>query len=101
SYGFTRAMTQGPNPNTSSLAAGDGLATLLLGTPTSGSLGTAAGTAIQDIYAAGYIQNSFRVSGKLTLNIGLRYETETPYTERHNQLNRREPPTPNPASNPA
>ena len=35
-YSFSRGMTQGPNPNQSSTTAGNGFASLLLGTGSSG-----------------------------------------------------------------
>ena len=33
-----------------------------------------------------YAQDDWRVTSKLTLNLGLRYEWSTPYTERNNLL---------------
>ncbi len=84
-YTFNTSFTAGPNPNQVSSNTGNGLASLLLGVGT-GSQTTSAGVALQDWYVAGYVQDSYRLSPKLTLNLGLRYETETPYTERHNEL---------------
>jgi len=37
--------------------------------------------------AAGYAQDEFRVSARLTLNLGLRYEVNTPYTDIRNRMN--------------
>ena len=37
-------------------------------------------------YYAGYVQDDIRVSSKLTLNLGLRWDMETPLSERYNQF---------------
>jgi hypothetical protein len=88
SFSFTAGFTQGPNPSTASATAGNGLASLLLGTPGSGNLIQAwKNVASQSFYYAGYVQDDWRVSRKLTLNLGLRYEIDTPRTERYNRMN--------------
>jgi len=86
-FSFANAQTQGPNPNTTSTVAGNALASFLLGVGSSGSMPIGSGNALRDWYLAGYIQDNFHLTSKLTLNFGLRYETETPYTDRHNMLN--------------
>ena len=37
-------------------------------------------------YAAFYVQNDWRVNSRLTINLGLRWDFETPVTERYNRM---------------
>ena len=59
-------------------------ASMLLGYAASGSLVIPAPLAITTNYHAGYIQDDFRVTPKLTLNLGFRYEYEPGVHERSN-----------------
>ena len=63
------------NPLTSSATAGDAFASMLLGTPASGSLTTDVGVSMQSFYFAGYVQDDIKVTNKLTVNAGLRYDS--------------------------
>ena len=85
-FNFTQAFTQGPNPNTASTAAGDAIASFLLGYPASGSVQVATPGHFFVDYYAGYIQDDYRVSSALTLNYGLRYEYETGLKEEQNHF---------------
>lgn len=88
SFSFSQGMTQGPNPNTASSTAGNGIASLLLGAGSGGTLiQNWKNVASQNFYVAGYVQDDWRVSEKLTLNAGLRYDLETPRTERYDRMN--------------
>ena len=69
--------------------------------PASGSISNTAGVSLQNFYYAGYVQDEIKATSKLTISAGLRYETETPYTERHNRLVAFDPNIPSPAANTA
>ena len=86
-YAFNRAYSRGPNALTFYDNAGSGVASLLLGYPASGSAPIIAGVSLQNYYTGSYIQDDVRLTKRLTMNIGLRYETESPYTERYNSIN--------------
>lgn len=85
-YAFTRNFTQGPNANTGGATVGDGIASLLLGTPGSGDFGTAINAISWNEYFAFYLQDDWKVSRRLTLNLGVRYDLELPRYETSNML---------------
>lgn len=65
---------------------GSGFASFLLGLPASGTLRNVPRQALASSYWAGYVQDDIRVSSKLTLNLGLRYDLDTVRTERYNRM---------------
>jgi hypothetical protein len=88
-FNFNAGFTQGPNPTTASNSAGYGFASFLLGAGTTGNtlIQGWKNVAAQSFYFAGYVQDDWRVNQKLTLNLGLRYDLDTPRTERYNRMN--------------
>ena len=68
-------------------ASGNAMASLLLGYPSSGSYGNTIAYAMEQQYMAFYVQDDWRISDKLTINAGLRWDYESPFTERYNRLN--------------
>ncbi|MBV8819081.1 MAG: TonB-dependent receptor, partial [Acidobacteriaceae bacterium] len=64
---------------------GDGLADFLLGWPSQFVASSPVSVNLRGWLLAGYIQDDWKVNPKLTVNLGLRYEWSTPYTERYNR----------------
>jgi hypothetical protein len=85
-YGFNNAQWTQRNPNVSSSTDGFALASMLLGIPSNGQMSHNPTPASASSYWAGYVQDDWRVSRKLTINAGLRYEFDVPRTERFNRL---------------
>lgn len=86
-FTFGNSLTQQSvfNPDSSQ---GNSLASLLLGWASNGAVVARPHVANKSGEQAFFFQDNWRVSSKLTLNLGLRYEWSTPYSERynHNQL---------------
>jgi hypothetical protein len=71
----------------SDTTSGNAIASMLLGYPSTGTYGNTIAFALEQKYMAFYIQDDWRVSAKLTVNAGLRWDYESPFTERYNRLN--------------
>jgi hypothetical protein len=86
-YTFATDFTHGPFDNSASSpgSIGQGLAALLLGQPTTGTIDRNDSQAIQSTYWGLYVHDNWRASPKLTLDIGLRWEYQGPVTERFNR----------------
>ena len=87
SFSFGSSFTQGPldNSPSSPSGVGQGLASFLLGLPTSGSIGRPANYAVSSPLLGLFAQDDWRLTPKLTVNIGLRYEYEGALHERFNR----------------
>jgi hypothetical protein len=85
-FNFDRTYTQGPNPAVTALNSGNGFASFLLGVPLSGSLDTTPSMYLAQRYNSAYFQDDWRITNKLTLNLGFRYEYISPYAEKFGQI---------------
>jgi Carboxypeptidase regulatory-like domain len=85
SFSVDRTWTQ--NSYTSSSAdSGNSIASLLLGTASSGSFTINPTLLFSQHYYAPFIQDDWKIRRNLTLNIGIRYDLNQPPTERHNKF---------------
>jgi len=89
-FEFDNTGTSGPDPNT----GGDSMASFLMG------VGPATGcqngscqyevpnfVSTQNFQFGGFVQDNYRLTPKLTLNLGIRYDVSLPRTERFNRQN--------------
>jgi len=79
--------TTNQQPGNGIVTQGDAFASLLLGygDNSTGPLNLKPPVANKSKETGFYVQDDWKVNSKLTLNIGLRYEWSTPYTERYNR----------------
>src|SRR5436305_456035 len=86
-FNFSRDVTTSqPNNGLGDENQGNPFATILLGYPSEASLHLVPAVADKSKETAFFVQDDWKSTPKLTLNIGLRYEWSTPYTERFNRL---------------
>jgi hypothetical protein len=79
---FTPASTDATN-----YASGSGFAALLLGDPSGAGIKYSVSPFYSQHYFAFWAQDDWKVTSKLTLNFGIRYDILQARTERHNKLN--------------
>jgi hypothetical protein len=86
-FTFASNWTKGPLDNSAASPSnvGQSVAALLLGLPDSASITRQSDYAEQSGSWGFFVQDDWKISPRLTLNVGLRYEFETPLHERYNR----------------
>jgi hypothetical protein len=93
-FNFTTLLTGQPG----SSATGVGLASFLLGYPNGVTFRETEALDRHSWYLAGFFQDDWTINQSLTLNLGLRWETDTPITDHDNRMNSFDPAAINPVS---
>jgi len=93
---FNGTFTEGPNPDNPTANTGNGVAEALLGVLDGGSTGITFNPAMTKKYLGWYLQDDWKPTRKLTVNLGIRYEMQTAPTYRHNDAAYFDPTVANP-----
>lgn len=85
-FSFAQDVTSQSPFDTDNGIQGNDFAGLLIGWGDPGGSGINVGPSVADKskQTAFYVEDDWRATSKLTLNLGLRYQWDSPYTERHN-----------------
>jgi hypothetical protein len=98
-FSFSQAETSIPNTTNSNFSQyGSSFASFLLGLPDSSTRTASTETALHTNSISGYFQDDIKLTNKLTVNLGLRYDLMPPYTLTQNNNVFLAPATPNPAA---
>ncbi len=88
----------GPTSSSTDTNSGFGFASFYLGSASNAFIALPETLGWRSKYMAGFITDDWKVSPKLTANLGLRYEITLPTTEAHNQMSYMDPTLPNPGA---
>lgn len=85
-FNFDQGLTSGPVVLPGTTTSGNALASLLLGYGSGGSAPYPAPLAEGHHYYAAYVQDSWRVTSRLTVDYGIRWEAQGATTDRYNRF---------------
>jgi hypothetical protein len=83
-FNFTAQFTS-TNPQAATATSGVALASFFLGSPATGQVDYSSGLAHQRWYMSSFLQDDWKVTRRLTLNLGIQYSIDTEITERFNR----------------
>jgi hypothetical protein len=84
-FGFGNNFVRQAQNTTNAFNIGLQWAAFMLGAPTSASISTNDSLYMTNKFYSGYVQDDWKLSRKLTVNLGLRYELEGGFRERYNR----------------
>jgi Carboxypeptidase regulatory-like domain len=87
SYTFRTQWTNGPTSSSPASNFGQDFAAFLLGVPTLGQFDLNAHGIYTSNYYGFFVQDDWRVKKNLTINLGVRFDHDTPYTEKLGRTN--------------
>jgi hypothetical protein len=82
-FSFGNTYVRSSSSASGTAAQGQDLASFLLGLPTSGSYDINTSASFYSYYGALFVQDDWRVTRTLTVNLGLRFDHESPYAEKY------------------
>jgi len=86
-FNFRTTFSQAdPWVPTTAQTSGTSMADLLLGLPASGEITGPTPYSMRAHYLALFVQDDWKLTPRLTLNLGLRWEVEMPWTERYDRM---------------
>lgn len=97
-FNFSSGTTAQGNDTTVIAGTGSTFASFMLGQVTSASQLVQEGSAFRRMMYSGYVQDDWRVTPRLTINAGLRYDLQTQAVEKHNGIENFDVNKPNPTN---
>lgn len=97
-FNFSSGPTSGPTTANTDPNSGFGFASFYLGAASNGSIFLPELLGWRVKYYAAFAQDDWKVTPKLTADLGMRWEISTPVTEAHDQMSFMDPSVPNPGA---
>ena len=98
-FAFSQRTTSVPNPDDPNFGTyGSSFASFLLGIPDPANRSNSQELRLRNVDFSPYIQDDIKLTPKLTVNLGLRWDIQVPFTENHNLIVFFNPTTANPAA---
>lgn len=97
-FNFTTGPTSGPTTANTDPNSGFGFASFYLGAASNGTIFLPEYLGWRVKYYAAFVQDDWKLTPKLTANLGMRWEISTPVTEAHSQMSFMDPTVANPGA---